>query len=165
MEVLPQRGELVVLSWDRGEVVAVPAEAMATALDAGRRGRDLVVVDLPRRLDDASVLALEAADRGFLVLPAELRACAAAARVAAMAAPHCPSLAAVVRGPAPGGLRAKEVAQALGLPLAGSLRAEPGLAGALERGEPPAREGRGPLAALCQRILDTLDITEYRRAA
>jgi secretion/DNA translocation related CpaE-like protein len=164
VEVLPRRGELVVLSWDRGEVVAVPAEAMATALDAGRRGRDLVVVDLPRRLDDASLLALGAADRGFLVLPAELRACAAAARVAAVAAPHCPSLAVVVRGPAPGGLRAKEVAQALGLPLAGSLRAEPRLASSLERGEPPARDGRGPLAELCQRLLDELG-TAQRSAA
>ena len=68
-------------------------------LDAGRRGRDLVIVDLPRRLDDASLLALGTADRGYLVVPAELRACAAAARVATVAGPHCPSLAAVVRGP------------------------------------------------------------------
>src|SRR5207248_1601926 len=83
-----------------------------------------------RRMDDASLLALGAADRGYLLVPAELRACAAAARVAAVAAPHCPSLATVVRGPAPGGLPAKAVAQALGLPLAGSLRAEPRLAGA-----------------------------------
>jgi secretion/DNA translocation related CpaE-like protein len=164
VDVLPRRGELVVLSWDRGEVLTIPAEAMATAIDAGRRGRDLVVVDLPRRLDDASLYALGSADRGYLLVPAELRACAAAARVAAIAAPHCPSLAAVVRGPAPGGLRAKEVAQALGLPLAGSLRAEPRLAGALERGEPPARDGRGPLAELCQRLLDELGV-DQRRAA
>jgi secretion/DNA translocation related CpaE-like protein len=164
VEVLPRRGELVLLSWDRGEVLSIPAEAMATALDAGRRGRDLVVVDLPRRLDDASLLALETADRGYLVVPAELRACAAAARVAAVVGPHCPSLAVVVRGPAPGGLRFKEVAQALGLPLAGGLRAEPRLAGALERGEAPAREGRGPLAELCQRLLDGLG-AEQRRAA
>jgi secretion/DNA translocation related CpaE-like protein len=158
VEVLPRRGELVVLSWDRGDVLAVPAEAMATALDAGRRGQDLVVVDLPRRLDDASMLALAAADQGYLVVPAELRACAAAARVAAAAAPHCPSLAAVVRGPAPGGLRGPEVAQALGLPLAGSLRPEPGLARGLECGQAPARDGRGPLALLCQRLLRELGL-------
>jgi secretion/DNA translocation related CpaE-like protein len=164
VDVLPQRGELVVLSWDRGEVLAVPAEAMATALDAGRRGRDLVIVDLPRRLDDASLLALGTADRGYLVGPAELRACAAAARVAAVAGPHCPSLSAVVRGPAPGGLRAKDVAKALGIPLAGSLRPEPRLAVGLERGEPPAREGRGPLATLCQRILDELGAATGRAA-
>jgi secretion/DNA translocation related CpaE-like protein len=165
VDALPQRGELVVLSWDRGEVLAVPAEAMATALDAGRRGRDLVIVDLPRRLDDASLLALGTADRGYLVIPAELRACAAAARVVAVAGPHCPTLAAVVRGPAPGGLRAKDVAQAIGIPLAGSLRAEPRLAAGLERGEPPARDGAGPLAGLCQRILDDLGAAAARSLA
>lgn len=165
VEVLPQRGELVVLSWDRGDVLAVPAEAMATALDAGRRGQDLVVVDLPRRLDEASMLALGAADQGYLVVPAELRACAAAARVAAVAAPHCPSLAAVVRGPAPGGLRGPEVAQALGLPLAGTLRPEPGLARGLECGQAPAREGRGPLATLCQRLLRELGLDIAAAAA
>jgi secretion/DNA translocation related CpaE-like protein len=158
VEVLPQRGELVVLSWDRGDVLAVPAEAMATALDAGRRGQDLVVVDLPRRLDDASVLALAAADQAYLVVPAELRACAAAARVAAVVAPQAPSLSVVVRGPAPGGLRGAEVAQALGLPLAGSLRPEPGLARGLECGQAPARDGRGPLATLCQRLLRDLGL-------
>jgi secretion/DNA translocation related CpaE-like protein len=156
VEVLPRRGDLVVLSWDRGDLLAPPAEAMASALDAGRRGRDVVVVDLPRRLDDASVLALAAAQRGYLLVPAELRACAAAARVAAVARQHCPSLSVVVRGPAPGGLKAREVATALDLPLAGQLRAEPGLAGALERGEAPAGAGRGPLAALCQRLLGEL---------
>jgi len=103
VDVLPKRGELVVLSWDRGELLAVPAEAMATALDAGRRGRDLVVVDLPRRMDDASLLALGAADRGYLLVPAELRACAAAARVAAVAGPHCPSLAGAGRVAGQGG--------------------------------------------------------------
>jgi hypothetical protein len=39
--------------------------------------------------------------------------------------------------------------------LAGFLRPEPGLAAALERGEPPGRRGR-PLAAFCGRLLDTL---------
>lgn len=157
VEVLPQRGALVVLSWDRAEPSVVPVEAMATAIDAGRRGQDLVVIDLPRRLDDAAVAALSAADRGLLVVPAELRACAAASRVAAYAGPHCPSLSVVVRLPAPGGLKAPEVARALGLPLAGTLRTESGLAAALERGAPPAGDGRGPLAALCRKVLSDLN--------
>src|SRR5206468_12738403 len=80
---LPRQGELAVLSWDRADELTVPVEAMSAALDAGRVERDLVVVDLPRRVDDATVLALAAADRALLVVPAELRACAAATRVAA----------------------------------------------------------------------------------
>lgn len=156
VDALPRRGELVVLSWDRGELVAVPPEAMAATVDAGRRGRDLVVVDLPRRLDESAAVALRAADRTLLVVPAELRAAAAAARVAAVAAAHCSSLAVVVRGPAPGRLRPREIARSLGLPLAGVLRPEPGLAPALERGATPAENGRGPLAALCRRLLADL---------
>lgn len=158
VEVLPQRGDLVLLSWDRGELLPTPAEAMATALDSGRRGRDLVVVDLSRQLDDASVLALAAASRGYLLVPAELRACAAAARLAFVAKQHCPSLSVVVRGPAPGGLKAHEVAKAVKLPLAGQVRAEPGLAAALERGLAPAGDGKGPLASLCQRLLGELTL-------
>lgn len=156
VRALPSRGDLVVLSWDRGDLLALPAEAMAATMDAARRGRDLVVVDVPRQLDDAAVLALQAADRAFVVVPAELRATAAAGRVAAMAGLHCTDLSVIVRGPAPGRLKAKEVAQALGLPLAGTLRPEPGLCRGLERGEAPAATGRGPLAALCQRIIADL---------
>ncbi|MEV4117780.1 septum site-determining protein Ssd [Micromonospora sp. NPDC049645] len=156
VQALPSRGDLVVLSWDRGEMLALPAAAMAATVDAARRGRDFVVVDLPRQLDDAAVVALQAADHAFIVVPAELRATAAATRVAAAVAPHCAALSVVVRGPAPGRLRATEVARALGLPLAGTLRPEPGLCRGLERGEAPAAGGKGPLAALCQRIVTDL---------
>lgn len=153
VRALPSRGHLVVLSWDRGELHSLPAEAMAATLDAGRRGRDLIVVDLPRRLDDPAAMALQAADQAFVLVPAELRATAAAARVAASAALHCSNLSVIVRDPAPGRLKAREVARALGLPLVGTLRPEPGLRRNLERGEAPASGGRGPLASLCQRIV------------
>jgi secretion/DNA translocation related CpaE-like protein len=156
VRALPSRGDLVVLSWDRGNLLPLPAAAMAATVDAARRGRDVVVVDLPRQLDDAAVVALQAAHRALLVVPAELRATAAAARVVATAAPHCADLAVVVRGPAPGRLKATEVASALGLPLAGTLRPEPGICRGLERGEAPAADGRGPLAVLCRRLIADL---------
>jgi hypothetical protein len=78
---------------------------------------------------------------------------------------HASALAAVVRTPGPGGLKAREVARSLGLPLAGTLRSEPELARALERGAPPAGTGRGPLAAVCQRILGDLDLQVREPAA
>jgi secretion/DNA translocation related CpaE-like protein len=156
VDALPHRGDLVILSWDRGELTGLPASAMAATMDAARRGRDLIVVDLPRRLDDAAVLALEAADQALLVVPAELRAAASAARIAATVGPHCRALSVVVRGPAPGKLTARDVTEALGLPLAGTLRPEPGLSKALEHGVAPASSGRGPLAALCHRLLADL---------
>ena len=69
---------------------------------------------------------------------------------------HCENVAVVVRGPAPGRLRPREVARALGLPLAGSLRPEPAMCQALERGEAPAADGAGPLAELCKRLIGDL---------
>jgi secretion/DNA translocation related CpaE-like protein len=159
------RSDLVVLSWDRGEPTTASTEAMIAALDAGRRGRDLVVVDLPRRLEDPAIVALSTADRAYLVVPAELRACAAAARVAATALPHCDDLFVVVRQPSPGGLTVSEVADAVRLPLAGTLRTEPGLSAALERGEAPTSNGRGSLARLCDKLLADLDAQPEQVAA
>ncbi|GLY05862.1 septum site-determining protein Ssd [Actinoplanes sp. NBRC 101535] len=153
---LPRQGDLVLLSFDRGELPGVPVEAMAASLDAARRGRDVIVADLPRRLDDAAVLALQTADRALLVVPAELRAAAAAARTASALALHCANVAVVVRGPAPGKLRPREIAQSLGLPLAGTLRPDPALCVGIESGAPPAAGGRGPLAELCRHLIEDL---------
>jgi len=156
LEALPHRGDLVLLSFDREQLPAVPSEAMAATLDAGRRGRDLIVADLPRHLDDAAALALQAADRTVLIVPAELRATAAAVRVARAVRLHCEDVALVVRGPAPGKLRPRQVAEALGLPLAGALRPDPGMCQALERGQAPAADGKGPLAELCRNLVKEL---------
>jgi secretion/DNA translocation related CpaE-like protein len=156
LQALPNRGDLVLLSFDREQFPSVPGAAMAATLDAGRRGRDVIIADLPRQLDDAAVLALQAADRALLIVPAELRATAAAARVARAVQLHCEDVSVVVRGPAPGKLRPREVASALGLPLVGSLRPEPAMCQALERGQPPAGDGKGPLADLCRELIDDL---------
>jgi secretion/DNA translocation related CpaE-like protein len=156
MGAVPRMHDLSVLSWDRSDVLRVPAEAMEAVLEAGRRSCDLVVVDLPRALDEAGRIVLSLADLVLLVVPAEVRAAAAASRVATQLSPHCGDLRLVVRGPAPSGLGADEIAGALGLPLVGFLRAEPSLDLALERGEAPAARGRGPLASLCERVLDEL---------
>jgi hypothetical protein len=102
---------------------------------------------------------LAAADLVLVITPAEVRAAAATARVAAEVRPHAADARLVVRGPAPGGLRAHEVAAAVGLPLAGELRPEPELAACLERGEAPAGRGTGPLARLSERLVAQLAAT------
>lgn len=160
---LPRMNDLSVLSWDRGDVLRVPPEAMEAVLEAGRRSCELVVADLPRTLDEASRIVLSLSTRALLVVPAEVRAAAAATRVATQLAPMCTDLRLVVRGPSPSGLGADEIARALGLPLVGFLRPEPGLELALERGEPPARRGRSPLSALCAAVID--DVLPAERAA
>lgn len=151
---LPGRGELAVLSFDRRELPSAPPEAMSAVLAAGRAARELVVVDLPRQPDPAAEVALQTADEVLLVVPAELRAVTAAAKVAAAATRHCARLSLIVRGPAPGRLSAAEIAEALRLPLAGTLRPELGLPAMLEGGMAPTVTGRGPLALLCRRLVD-----------
>ncbi|KHD78527.1 septum site-determining protein minD [Actinoplanes utahensis] len=162
---LPNRGDLVLLSFDRAELPGVPIEAMAATLDAARRGRDVIIADLPRQLDDAALLALQAADRTLLVVPAELRATASAARTAAVVAAHCENLAVVVRGPAPGNLRARDIAAALHLPLAGTLRPEPAVCRGIEEGRAPTADGKGHLAALCHHLISDLTRTPTSKAA
>jgi secretion/DNA translocation related CpaE-like protein len=155
-QALPRVEGVSVLSWHRGEPAVLPPAAMESVLAAGRAGHDLVVVDLPRGLDPAGRAAATAADVALLVVPAEVRAVAAAAQVAGRLATCTADLRVVVRGPAPWGLTGELVARELGLPLAGWLAPEPGLAGDLERGEPPGRSGRGPLARLCTELLGQL---------
>lgn len=155
-QALPDTGGLSLLSWDRGARLDVPGEAADAALGAATRTADLVVVDLPRRLDDAAEEALARAATTLLLVPAEVRATAAASRVAASVAGQTQDLRLVVRGPAPSKLPAAVIADLLGLPLLGEMRPEPGLAATLERGVPPARNPRAPLARLCARALDAL---------
>lgn len=160
VDALPHVRELAMLSWDRGELSRLPSLAVHSILSAAQRGSDLVVVDLPRSLDDAGRAAVERCTTVLLLVPAEVRATAAAARVAAGLSVLCPDVRLVVRGPAPGGLDAAAVAAALALPLAGWLRPEPGLATGFERGEPPGWRSRGPLARFCSRFLAGLDRPE-----
>jgi secretion/DNA translocation related CpaE-like protein len=147
-------GALAVLSCDRSPQGPSPT-AVTSVLDAGRRAGETVVCDLPRYPTDAAVAALGTADLTVLVVPADVRSCAAAARVAAVVTEHGGTVGLVVRGPAPGGIAPEEVATALGLPLLAAMRPEPGLARALERGSAPGRP-RGPLAAASTAVLDAL---------
>ncbi|MEU2630968.1 septum site-determining protein Ssd, partial [Kitasatospora sp. NPDC007106] len=152
-DALPELQGLRALSWDRSDCLAIPPEAMRSVLAAARRRGGLVVVDLPRHLDPAAARALEQIDTALLVVPAELRALAAADRVAAAARMRLTDLRAVVRVPGPVGLPAAEIARNLRLAFAGELPPEPGLGLDVERGMPPGLRERGPLARFCSGFL------------
>jgi hypothetical protein len=102
---------------------------------------------------------LETADLAVLVVPAEVRACAAAATVAARVRRYGLSLQLVVRGPAPGGITPRDVSRVLGLPVLAAMRPQPGLASALDRGAVPVRS-RGPLAMAARTVLAALHSVE-----
>ncbi|MBT0767367.1 hypothetical protein KIH74_00440 [Kineosporia sp. J2-2] len=136
-----------------GELSRPSATAVAAVLDSSRGEYGTVVVDIPRHPDEAVRAALRALDVLLVVVPAEVRATAAAQRVAAVVRPLTGDVRVVVRGPAPTGLSASSICTALDLPLAGVLRAEPGLRVALDRGEPPGLRGRSPLSRFCRELL------------
>lgn len=153
-EALPRHRGISVLSGTRHgyQPDAGPVDAV---VDAGRRGGVIVVCDLPRRLTDATVAALDIADLVVLVSPCDVRACAAAATIAPVLAAINPNLGLVVRGPAPGGLRAAEVAEIAGVPLLASMRAQPRLAEQLEHGGLRLRR-RSAMAGAARRVLEVM---------
>ncbi|AXI78819.1 septum site-determining protein Ssd [Peterkaempfera bronchialis] len=152
-KALPSLHRLAALSWDRSDTLTIPPEAMRSVLAAARRRGGLVVLDLPRHLEPAAAEALEQADTGLLVVPAELRAMAAAGRVAAAVRMRLADLRAVVRVPGCAGIDGREVARGLHMDLAGELASEPGLTADVERGTPPGLREKGPLARFCSAFL------------
>lgn len=134
----------------------VHAAALDAVVDAGCRGGVTVVCDLPRRPDLVVETALLAADLVVLVVPADVRSCAAAPAIAGWIAEANANVGLVVRGPAPGGLAAAEVARTVGLPLLASMRPQPGLAATLEHSGLRVRR-RSPLAVAARRVLAVLN--------
>lgn len=161
---LPARSGLRVLAVDRDHPAQLTESDMAVALREGQRRCELVILDLPRRVDRVTIVALREADRSYLVVPAQVRAIAAAAQVAAGLGRHTARLEAVVRGPSPGSLSLEAVTRSLGIPLAAAVRAEPGLDRDYERGVPPGQP-RGPLSRLAKELLRQLEANERQRPA
>ncbi|WP_211239466.1 septum site-determining protein Ssd [Jiangella gansuensis] len=161
---LPGRHGLAVLSWDRGDLLSMAPEAASAVLAAARRACDLVVLDLPRWPDPAAERAVASCASVLLVVPAEVRAVAAAGRVAVGLTTLVADVRVVTRGVSRSGLSGPDVAAALGLPLGTHLAAEPRLAEQLDRGEPPGLDDTGPLVVGCGQLLDTL-LREHRTRA
>jgi secretion/DNA translocation related CpaE-like protein len=157
-EALPSVRALRVLSWDRGDVLTIPAEPMRSVLTAAQRGHDLVVIDCPRRLDAAAEEALGRSTVVLLLVPAEVRAIAAATRVLAQLREVAGHICLVARSPGPSGLEADVVADTLDIPLLASMRPEKGIAEWLDEGLGPMRRRRGPLAECCADLLDGLAV-------
>ncbi|RKT83992.1 helicase/secretion neighborhood CpaE-like protein [Saccharopolyspora antimicrobica] len=162
-EALPERrigsGAITVLSCDRdGPSTGLTAEGVRAVLAAGRRAGDVVVCDVPRVLPEPAVAALREADLVVVVVPAELRAVAAAERVVAAVGEHAAGpIRLVVRGPAPGGLRTADVVGAVGAEVLTGMRPEPQLPALLDCGGLAARlRRRGPVARAAQQVLAEL---------
>ncbi len=157
-DALPSRTRgttrLTVLSGARKGRAPAP-DAVAAVLEAGRRAGETVICDLPRALDDAAQAALTRADLTVVVVPGEVRACVSARLLAERLAELGAKARLVVRGPAPGSLHPDEVAKAVNVPLLTTMRPEPNLSQALDRGDFSPRP-RGPLATAARATLAAL---------
>ncbi len=162
-EVLPRQRGVRVLSGGRAFHEIDPGAAGAV-LDAGRRGGVTTICDTPRHPGPAAVCAVQRADLVIVVTTCDVRGVAAATAVAAVVRTLNSNIGLVVRGPAPGGLHAAEVAAAASMPLVAAMRPEPMLAARLEHGGLRLRR-RSPLARASRQVLDVLGRCVGDRAA
>lgn len=163
-EALPRRGvgsgALTLLSCDRDNATRgrTPG-AVRSVIAAGRRAGETVVCDLPRVLDEPAAEAVRQADLTTVIVPAQVRACAAAAGLVTGLRDVTTALSLVVRGPAPGGLKVADVGRAVGLDVLTAMRSQPGLPATLDRSGLCSSGAalRGPLARGAREILTALD--------
>jgi secretion/DNA translocation related CpaE-like protein len=153
-DALPRHRGVTLLANGRGGGEIDPT-ALTAVVEAGSRGGATVVCDVPRRSTTAAEAALDAADLVIVVVTAEVRACAAAGAMVPWLSAINPNVGLVVRGPAPGGLRASEVAGSVGLPLLAAMRPQHGVAEALERGGLRIAR-RSPLEGTARQVLTVL---------
>lgn len=162
-DALPNHHGVSVLSGARHCHEMEPG-AVEAVIDAGRRGGILVICDLPRRMTEAAACTLEGADLVVMITACDVRGIAATAALAPVVRGVNPNLGLVVRGPAPGGLRAAEAAEVADLPLLAAMRPEPMLAEHVERGGLRMRR-RSPLGAAARTVLGILPAERQGRAA
>lgn len=149
---LPRVDGLAVLSWAASPAPPLPVEAMEAVLGAAIRGSDLVVVDLPRGADDAAEHAAARCDRLVLVVPASVRAVAAAATAVARWSGAGADVGVVVRHPGPADLTPAAVAGTLGVELLGVVPVDARLAHLGDRGRFVRAVRRSPVGTAAASI-------------
>lgn len=147
------RDQLPVLTYGTGSQRQVAPDVVDVVLTSVRRAGELAVVDLPRTPEPVADRVLGLAALAVLVVPADVRSTYAALRQRQRLADLGVPAALVVRGPAPGGLTAPEISQALGLEVLATMRPQARLATELDNGRPPGLERRSQLARAAERVV------------
>ncbi|MCW2811339.1 MAG: minD [Friedmanniella sp.] len=130
-------------------------EPLEAVLGSAAQSHDLVLVDLPRASTPASGAALGMADLLVLVVRANVGGAAAARELVADLEVGCP-VGLLVRTDRVRSLTPDAVAEGLDLPLWGVCPDDRMVPLAAERGDPPGRSTRSPLAGACRALLDHL---------
>lgn len=146
---LPRADRIAVLTGDG----PTPDPGTVQAVLAAGRDGGTVVCDLPRGHGPAVQAVLAEAELTAVVTSADVRAAAATVRTAQMLRETGTDAGLVVRGPAPGGLAAERIAEAVDLPLWATMRPQAGLDRMLEHGG-LRLGGRAPLRAAAMAVYD-----------
>jgi len=119
-QALPSMGGSSVLSWDREGSPAATPESWSAVLDAGMRGFDLTVVDLPRDLGGSCAAVLSRAHAVILVVSARVRGAIAASRCLEELTAVATDIRVIVRE-RPQGVRPEAIGRILGVPILGTI--------------------------------------------
>ncbi len=163
-DALPGRrfgaGSLSVLAADRDDDAppSLDADTVAAVIMAARRVYDTVVCDLPRTVDDPTTVGLRHCDLSVVVVPAEVRACAAAGQIVRSLGGDLGPSRAVIRGPSRSGLAPDDVGRAVELEVLTTVRSQAALPVALDKSGLGGTRfaGRGPLARAAREVLAEL---------
>ncbi|WP_026919781.1 septum site-determining protein Ssd [Gordonia shandongensis] len=149
-EAVPRTRGVGVLTGARDDSVPLRPDTVLAVLDAGRGAGDVIVADVGREPGSVTTGVIDSVDLAVVVTAATVPAVAATRRTVARLLGHRESML-VVRGPSPGGLRAEQIAEAVGVPLLAGMRPEPGMAARCEsRGLVLRRFG--PLVRAAERV-------------
>lgn len=159
---LPRTDErLRFLTRGRDDGAPLSAETVLAVLDAARGDAETVIADVGRATDPAAPGVLDSADLTVVLTAASVPGVAATRKLLSRIGPRGRA-GLVVRGPAPGGLRPEQVAEAVGLPLLATLRTRAALARRCEEGGlRPA--GRSPEVRAAHAVLTALSASRGRR--
>ncbi len=152
---LPGRDGLAVLTWGLGAPASLDAAAVREVVSAAQRGNDLVVVDLPRVLDEATTEVVTRCDRLLLVVEPSLVGVASAAKVVAALRPRTRRVGLVLRRVA-SALPVDQVSAALDAPVLAEVGHQRRLAEHVELGVGPVPTHRSGLARAARRVLAEL---------
>lgn len=150
-EALPRSGRLSVLSWPVDHVAPLQPWAVREVLSAGRRGFQVVVLDLPRQLDSVVEESVSRCDHVVVVAAATVPGVASAARLAQRLPEGGPRRHLVTRGRR-NGVNPEAVSRLLRMPLLAAMGHQRGLDEAIDLGAGPTRR-RGALTRAARRAV------------
>ena len=155
---LPRSASLAVVSCGRpaadGPVchAELPTAAAMAVVAAARRGSGAAIADLPRWRTEAGDSVLGACDVVLAVVSADVRGVASAALSVGSAASLCEEIHVVVRSRPHTRLRAEQIGDCLGRPVAGTLATDTRMAAAADRGEFVASMARSQIGSTAKAL-------------